>query len=212
MSPAMQGKLLRVLQEGEFRRVGGERTRKVDVRDRRRDATATSRAWSRRGRSARTCSSGSTSRASRCRRCASAATTSRSWSSTSRRSTRDASGRRGRAPSRSTPAALARLIAYRWPGNVRELENELTRAARCRASASPSRTCRRRWRARGRRRRPAPRPRQPGAQAARRAARARAPPRGARPRCGNNQTKAAALLGLSRFGLQKKLKRYNFAV
>ena len=29
-------------------------------------------------------------------------------------------------------------------------------------------------------------------------------------RAGNNQTKAAELLGLSRFGLQKKLKRYNF--
>ena len=30
-------------------------------------------------------------------------------------------------------------------------------------------------------------------------------------RSGNNQTKAAELLGLSRFGLQKKLKRYRFA-
>jgi two-component system nitrogen regulation response regulator GlnG len=32
MSPAMQGKLLRVLQDGEFHRVGGERAEKVDVR------------------------------------------------------------------------------------------------------------------------------------------------------------------------------------
>jgi DNA-binding NtrC family response regulator len=32
MSPAMQGKLLRVLQEGEFERVGGNRTLRVDVR------------------------------------------------------------------------------------------------------------------------------------------------------------------------------------
>jgi transcriptional regulator with PAS, ATPase and Fis domain len=30
-------------------------------------------------------------------------------------------------------------------------------------------------------------------------------------RSGNNQTKAAELLGLSRFGLQKKLKRYRIA-
>jgi DNA-binding protein Fis len=29
-------------------------------------------------------------------------------------------------------------------------------------------------------------------------------------RSANNQTKAAELLGLSRFGLQKKLKRYRF--
>jgi DNA-binding protein Fis len=31
-------------------------------------------------------------------------------------------------------------------------------------------------------------------------------------RTGNNQTRAAALLGLSRFGLLKKLKRYGMLV
>jgi DNA-binding NtrC family response regulator len=31
-------------------------------------------------------------------------------------------------------------------------------------------------------------------------------------RAANNQTKAAEILGLSRFGLQKKLKRYNFSL
>jgi transcriptional regulator with PAS, ATPase and Fis domain len=30
-------------------------------------------------------------------------------------------------------------------------------------------------------------------------------------RCSNNQTKAAEALGLSRFGLQKKIRRYKFA-
>jgi Nif-specific regulatory protein len=30
-------------------------------------------------------------------------------------------------------------------------------------------------------------------------------------KCGGNQTKAAKALGLSRFGLQKKLRRYRIA-
>ena len=42
LSPVTQPKILRVLQEGEFERVGGTRTIRVDVRDRRRDATRTS--------------------------------------------------------------------------------------------------------------------------------------------------------------------------
>ena len=76
MSSAMQAKLLRVLDDGEFRRVGGTKTRKVDVRV----IAATNqdlRRRSRRGGFARTCSSASTSSTSRCRLWASAATTSR---------------------------------------------------------------------------------------------------------------------------------------
>jgi DNA-binding NtrC family response regulator len=116
------------------------------------------------------------------------------------------------APKPFDPAVLARLMAYRWPGNVRELENEMIRAEalsgpritlgdlspRIAAGDDPS------------------------------VAAAEDPDslllklrverlersllREALGRSGNNQTKAADLLGLSRFGLQKKLKRYNFVV
>ena len=61
MSPALQVKVLRVLQEGTFNRVGDTETRKVDVRI----IAATNRDLARDGRapasSARTCSTASTS-------------------------------------------------------------------------------------------------------------------------------------------------------
>ncbi|HEU5057090.1 MAG TPA: helix-turn-helix domain-containing protein, partial [Kofleriaceae bacterium] len=108
-------------------------------------------------------------------------------------------------------AALARLSAYPWPGNVRELENELARAAALAdgaievahlsaqvAAAAPAPPAR------------APRGRElqlrPQIEALERSL-----VEEALRRTGGNQTAAARLLGLSRFGLQKKLRRYGIA-
>ena len=81
-----QAKLLRVMQEREFMRLGGMETIKVDVRI----IAATNcdlARWSRTAGSARTSSTGCTSSTSTCRRCASGRKTSRCWRSTSSRST-----------------------------------------------------------------------------------------------------------------------------
>src|SRR5262249_56149106 len=125
MSPGMQGKLLRVLQLGELRRVGSESTRKVDVRI----VTATNRDL------ARMVEEG------KFRRDLFFRLNVAQISLPPLRERRDdiplmvehflsklaaAAGRPG--PKPLDPAALARLVAHRWPGNVRELENEITRA------------------------------------------------------------------------------------
>jgi transcriptional regulator with GAF, ATPase, and Fis domain len=209
MSPAMQGKLLRVLQEGEIRRVGAERTRKVDVRI----VAATNRDL------ARMVEEG------KFRRDLFFRLNVAGISLPPLRDRRDdiplmvehflgkLAARDGRpAPKPIDPAAVARLTAYRWPGNVRELENEVTRAE---ALSGPRITAADL----------APRigasdeagvvatedhdnlvlkPRVERLE--------RSLVREALGRSGNNQTKAAELLGLSRFGLQKKLKRYNFVL
>ena len=209
MSPAMQGKLLRVLQEGEIRRVGAERTRKVDVRI----VAATNRDL------ARMVEEGTFRRDLFFR------LNVAGISLPPLRERRDdiplmvehflakLAARDGRPAGKPIdPAAMARLAAYRWPGNVRELENEVTRAdalSGARITAADL----------------APRigaaddlgavatedhdnlvlkPRVERLE--------RSLVREALGRSGNNQTKAAELLGLSRFGLQKKLKRYNFVL
>jgi len=122
--------------------------------------------------------------------------------------TRGAGGRPARTVAR---AALARLCAYAWPGNVRELENELARAAALAdgpievmhlsaqvAAASPP-----------------PAARQPRGRELQLRPQVEALERSlveeALRRTGGNQTAAARLLGLSRFGLQKKLRRYGIA-
>ena len=108
---------------------------------------------------------------------------------------------------RVTPAAMERLAAYPWPGNVRQLENEVRRAIVLsdgtidRTHLSPDI--------------------QGTADAARRElglnVRGRVDAletelvREALEKTHNNQTQAAKLLGLSRFGLQKMIKRLGIA-
>jgi transcriptional regulator with PAS, ATPase and Fis domain len=212
MSPSMQAKLLRVLQEGELRRVGGERTRKVDVRV----VVATNRDLQRMVEEGKF-------RQDLFFRLAVARIALPPLRERREdiplivehllaKHARQAAGGDGKAaPKPLEPAALARLVAHRWPGNVRELENELTRAHALSgdritlADLSPSVA------AAGDAESIAPadldslllKPRVERLE--------RSLLREALGRSGNNQTKAAELLGLSRFGLQKKLKRYRFA-
>jgi DNA-binding NtrC family response regulator len=119
--------------------------------------------------------------------------------------------RLGRGPLALAAPVQRALLAHAWPGNVRELSNEMERLAALTigetvepGDLSPRITGGA----------PTAGPAQPGAaaeanpgeqasldQAARQAIDA------ALARCGGNKTRAAALLGLSREGLRKKLKR-----
>ena len=182
MSPGMQGKLLRVLQDGEFRRVGSERTRKVDVRI----IAASNRDLARMVEEGKFREDLVLPPQRRAHLPAAAARAPRGHPA-HRRAPRWPStpGRRcaaARVPKPIDPEALARLIDYRWPGNVRELENEIMRATALSgeritvADLSPQVAARGDGAA-GRRRGS----RQPVPAAARRAAGALADPRGAGP-------------------------------
>jgi serine/threonine-protein kinase PknK len=208
MSPAMQGKLLRVLQEGELRRVGSERTRKVDVRI----VAATNRDL------ARMVDDGTFRRDLFFR--LNVATIALPPLRDRREDiplmvehflAKSAAATGRKTPKPIDPAALTRLCAYRWPGNVRELENELARAEALSGERITADDLSPHVAATG----------DPGSVSIgdpdslmlkpRVERLERALLREALGRAANNQTKAAELLGLSRFGLQKKLKRYRFA-
>jgi DNA-binding NtrC family response regulator len=111
----------------------------------------------------------------------------------------------GEGKARVTAAAMDRLVAYGWPGNVRQLQNEVRRALLLADGVvdedhlSPEIAGEH-----------APAPRETGLNVRRRVdALERNLVREALERTGNNQTHAAKLLGLSRFGLQKMMKRLD---
>jgi transcriptional regulator with GAF, ATPase, and Fis domain/tetratricopeptide (TPR) repeat protein len=209
MSAGMQGKLLRVLQAGELRRVGSDRTRKVDVRV----IAATNRDLARlveEGRFRqdlffRLSVAPITLPPLRDRREDIPAIVEHVLAKIS------ATNKDTLVPKRVEPQAMARLTAYRWPGNVRELENELMRAAAMSDThigvgdlstrvVSDLETA------------PAALDNPDNLSLRPRVERLeRALLREALSRSGGNQTRAAAALGLSRFGLQKKLIRYHMS-
>ncbi|MGF7208448.1 PAS domain S-box-containing protein [Skermanella aerolata] len=122
---ALQGKLLRVLQEGQFERVGEERTRKVDVRI----VAATNRdlrAEVEQGRFRQDLyfrlnvfPIESPSLRSRAEDIPILAT----------HFLRDVSGKLNSGDLTLSEGDVRRLMAYTWPGNVRELQNVIERAA-----------------------------------------------------------------------------------
>jgi transcriptional regulator with GAF, ATPase, and Fis domain/tetratricopeptide (TPR) repeat protein len=205
MSPAMQGKLLRVLQSGEFHRVGGERCEKVDVRV----LVATNRNL------AQLVEEGKFRkdlfyRLSVVRLHLPPLRERREDIPLLVRHFLEALAHpTGSAAKNLEPAALAKLCAYAWPGNVRELENEIARAgafagatigasdlsAHVQSGHDPSEAA--------------------GSEPDSLRLRQRVERlerqliREAMTRSQGNQTKASATLGLSRFGLQKKMRRYN---
>jgi transcriptional regulator with GAF, ATPase, and Fis domain/Tfp pilus assembly protein PilF len=203
MPASMQVKLLRVLQTGEFRRVGGERTLKVDVRL----LVASNRDL------------GRLVEEGRFREDLYYRLNVVRVALPPLRERRDDvpllvehflrkhAGDSGQPPRKIARAALLKLIGYRWPGNVRELENEVLRAASLGGEVLGVGDL------------------SPQVAAGEPEAAVDSPDdltlktrverlertllKEALGRSSGNQSQAARLLGLSRFGLQKKLKRYR---
>ncbi|MEO0326541.1 MAG: sigma 54-interacting transcriptional regulator, partial [Myxococcota bacterium] len=198
MSPALQAKLLRVLQERELRRVGGTELRAVDVRV----VAATHRDLEALVADGRF-------REDLYYRLAVvtvALPPLRERSADLGPLVERLLARRGHGGTRVAPAVLAALARYDWPGNVRELDNELQRALVLAGDELRLEHLR--------------------------PALTRGVPEGlsgdldlkgqvrtlearllseALVRTDGNQTQAAQLLGLSRYGLQKMMKRLGVA-
>ena len=125
ISLPLQAKLLRVLQEHEFERVGGSRTIKVDVRIIATTNREPDRGGRRRANSARTFTTACTSCRSRCR----AWPTARArWNFCSAKFLEQFAQQHTKPVPKVSAIALDQLARYPWPGNVRELRNYAERA------------------------------------------------------------------------------------
>ncbi|WP_437593162.1 sigma 54-interacting transcriptional regulator [Sorangium sp. So ce1000] len=195
MSLAMQTKLLRVIEDGLVRPVGSERARKVDVRviaATHRDLEALVRARAFRE-----------DLLYRLNIIMVRVPPLRERATDIPLIVQHLIEKHGRGPVRVTRGAMERLSAYGWPGNVRQLENEIRRAiVLCDGTVDREHL--------------SPEIAQGGGAAPRELGlnvRARIDAletelvRDALERTRGNQTQAAKLLGLSRFGLQKMIKR-----
>ncbi|MEO5616906.1 MAG: sigma 54-interacting transcriptional regulator [Candidatus Eisenbacteria bacterium] len=198
-SPLLQMKLLRVLQEGEARRVGDTRVRRLDVRI----VSATHRDL-REGVVATGFRADLYFRLNAVRvALPPLRERGRDVLLLARQFLAQAAATRGEQAPCIHPELETQLLAHRWPGNVRELSNACAYAVR----VAGARDCveRRHW--------PAP-PLEPltdtghGLHAETRALEERRL-REALDRSHGNKSRAARTLGLSRQGLLKKLKRYG---
>ena len=125
MPLAMQAKMLRVLQEQAFERVGGNETIRTDVRL----IAATHHDLKHDGLegaiSTRICIIDSAFLRSICRRCAVVATTCRLLGAVLPAAVQPRAGTHSRG---DCPRGIERLCRYSWPGNVRELQSVLKQA------------------------------------------------------------------------------------
>jgi transcriptional regulator with PAS, ATPase and Fis domain len=206
MSPAMQTKLLRVLQEGELRRLGETRNRKVDVRviaaSNRSLEQMVERGEFRQDLYYRINVVKLELPPLRERREDIPALVEHFLRTGAE--ARLGSKREGvRSALELSAAALRKLVRHPWPGNVRELENEVARwLALCEERVMPEDLSPAIQGSLAEVDDPDHLALRPRVDRLERELIARA-----MERTGGNQTQAAQLLGLSRFGLQKKLKR-----
>jgi serine/threonine-protein kinase PknK len=202
MSLGMQTKLLRVLEDGEVHAVGSERPRKVDVRviaATHRDLTKMVAGGTFRNdlfyRLNVICIDVPALR----QRPGDVEVLARHFVA------RHSVGR----STRLTNAAVGTLSAYSWPGNIRQLENEIRRAIVLTDGAIGPEQLSAEVRDGAR----AEASREDGLNVRRRVDTLEADlVRTALGRTRGNQTRAAELLGLSRFGLQKMIRRLDIAV
>lgn len=205
MSPGMQGKLLRVLQEGEFHRVGSERPQKVDVRV----VAATNKSL------AALTDEGKFRKDLFFR-----LNVLRLHLPPLRERREDIpllvahflkkQNDLGKGPAKTIQSeAVSRLVAYSWPGNVRELENEMMRAMTFSSDEITVHDLSPHIYAGTDARETAGKEADTLKMKSRVERLERHLIREALHQAGGNQTKTAKLLGVSRFGLQKKLHRYG---